>query len=184
MLRTTVRLDAPLTGAAAAAAIPFVTRLAPRARLISGLSLVALVPLLYFTAPASGYFGWPGLLLDLSLAGFVIACTIATPARFVTTSLGSRLLTYLGRRSLSLYLWHYPIFWFVSRHTHDWGWEARTLVALSLTVAIAELSERLVESRVQKLLQSPAWKEMERGIPRYLGRQVKSRIPSRSGRSN
>lgn len=184
MLRTTVRVDAPLTGASAAAAIPFLKRLEPRARLISGVSLVALVPLLYFNAPASGYFGWPGLLLDLSLAGFVIGCTVATPPRFVTASLGSRLLTYLGRRSLSLYLWHYPIFWFVSRHTYDWGWEARTLVALALTLAIAELSERLVESRVQKLLQSSAWKEMERGIPRYVGRQVKSRIPSRAGRSN
>ena len=57
--------------------------------------------------------------------------------------LSGRVITYLGRRSYALYLWHYVwLTWLRSL-----GWMG-VLLALGLSLASAELSWRLVESRV------------------------------------
>jgi peptidoglycan/LPS O-acetylase OafA/YrhL len=56
--------------------------------------------------------------------------------------LSGRVITYLGRRSYALYLWHYVwLTWLRSL-----GWTG-VLLALALSLASAELSWRLVESR-------------------------------------
>ena len=56
--------------------------------------------------------------------------------------LSGRVITYLGRRSYALYLWHYVwLTWLRSL-----GWSG-VLLALALSLASAELSWRLVESR-------------------------------------
>lgn len=174
LVRTWARGDAPLAGALAAAALPFLGRFADRAKPVTAIALLSLVPLLYYNAPAEGYFHLPGVLLDVALGLFVIGCVLAPPSRLVTGPLARRPLAFLGRHSLSIYLWHYPIFWFISRHSIDWRWELRTLVALSLTAVAAFLSEQLVERRVQGWLASPRWRETDRGLGRYLGGRVKT----------
>jgi peptidoglycan/LPS O-acetylase OafA/YrhL len=179
LLRTTVRMDAPLVGALAAAAVPFVGRWRRHAPAMTGVGLFALVPLLHFNVSSSGYFGLPGLLLDLALAAVVIGVSLAEPGRRVRGVLGRRTIVYLGQRSLSLYLWHYPIFWFVSRHSADWRWEGRTALALALTLVAAHLSYRLVGQRVQRTLDSPAWHEMDRGLPSYLAARARTGLAAR-----
>ncbi|MDF1603140.1 acyltransferase [Nocardioides sp. YIM 152315] len=168
LLQTTTRMDAPLTGALAAVALTYVGGWRRFTRPLLVLSSVALVPVLILADDGDGFVGWPGALLDATLLVFVVTAVVATAPRLLDRILGNPALTVLGRRSLSLYLWHYPIFWFVSRHTVDWSWEMRTVVALMATFVIAELSERLVETRVQRLLQSPRWGELDGGIPRYV----------------
>jgi peptidoglycan/LPS O-acetylase OafA/YrhL len=174
LLRTTVRMDAPLAGATAAAALPYLKRLAPSAGRIATLCMVALLPLLYANSDTHDFFTWPGLVLDLVLALFMVACTLGSPGRLVTVALGWAPLAFLGRHSLSLYLWHYTTFWFVSRHSVDWAWPARTAVALGVTLLGAFLSEAIAENRVQRLLRSPAWKQLEHGIPSYLAGLAKA----------
>ncbi len=181
LLRTTVRMDAPLVGALAAAAVPFLGRWQRHAAAVTGVSLVALVPLLHFNVSNRGYFGWPGLLLDAALAGFVVGVSLAAPGRRVNAVLGRRTIVYLGQRSLSLYLWHYPIFWFVSRHTVDWQWEGRTALALALTLVAAHVSYRVVGQRVQRTLESPGWHEMETGLPAFLVARARRRLAARRG---
>ena len=56
--------------------------------------------------------------------------------------LSGRVITYLGRRSYALYLWHYV--WLTWLRSLGW---AGVLLAFALSLASAELSWRLVESR-------------------------------------
>ena len=63
----------------------------------------------------------------------------------VARLLSGTVVTYLGRRSYALYLWHYVwLTWLRSL-----GWSG-ILLALGLTLASAELSWRLVEGPVPR----------------------------------
>ena len=183
LLQTTTRMDAPLTGALAAVALTYVGTWRRFTGLLLVLSVVGLVPALVLADDEKGFMGWPGALVDLTLFVFVVTCALATAPRLLARTLGNRVLVALGRRSLSLYLWHYPIFWFVSRHTGHWSWQARTIVALLATFVIAELSERVVETRVQRVLRSRRWEELDAGIPQFVAARARHwwRAPSDAG---
>lgn len=171
LLRTSVRIDAPLAGALAAASLPYLTRFRAHARTAGTLAAVALLPLAYLTTPNAGYFGWAGHLTDLALFVFCASVVLAPLPRPVAAPLSWPPLAFLGRRSLGLYVWHYPVFFFVARHSFEWSWWWRTAVALLLTLACTLLSEWLVENRVQRALDSPSWRELDYGIPAYAVRR-------------
>ena len=171
LLRTSVRIDAPLTGALAAAALPYLNRLRPHAPTTGTVALAALVPLAYFTTPNAGYFGVAGYLTDVALFTFVVSVVLAPLPRLVAAPLSWAPLAFLGRRSLGLYIWHYPIFFFIPRHTFEWAWGWRTAAALGLILACTLVSEWLVENRILRALASPAWRELDYGIPAYVVRR-------------
>lgn len=181
LLRTTVRADAPLAGAVGAAAMPFLGRLAPAGKWLAGLAALALAPLLYLTAdsfgsaePGRNFFGVPGVLLTLALMVFMVGFTLRPDNRWVSVVLASPPLAFLGRHSLSLYLWHYPIFWFVSRHSDTWSWQERTLVGLVATVVLAFAGELIAERPMQRYLSSPDWREVEsNGITPYVAKRLR-----------
>lgn len=179
LVRTTARGDAPVTGALVAAALPFLGRLRPFAGRITVVSLLALVPLLFATADVSAYFHLPGVLLDLALAGVVVGASLAPAPGAVARIIGNRPMAFLGRHSLSLYLWHYPVFWFLSRHSASWEWEVRALVGFALSGVAALISERLVERRVQAALDSPRWRATDAGLLPYLLAEARSRLRRR-----
>lgn len=191
LLRTTVRGDAPLAGATAAAAVPLLSKLEPAARWLAALGALALVPLLYATADpfAAGddagknFFGLPGVLLVLTLAVFMVATTLRTPTAWVTVPLASPPLAFLGRHSLSVFLWHYPIFWFVSRHSDSWSWQERTVAGLVATAVIAFASELIAERPMQRFLRSPSFRQVEGGIPAYAAQAAKQSWQQRQDKS-
>ena len=173
LLQTTSRMDAPLTGALAAAALPYLRSWRRLAGPLLVLSTIALIPVLVLADEEDGFFHWPGAAVDVVLFVFVVGCALTSGPRLLNRTLGSGVLAFLGRRSLSLYLWHYPLFWFVSRHSSDWSWQLRTVVGLVATFAIAEASERLVETRVQRALRSERWAELDGGFPHFLGERAR-----------
>lgn len=182
LLRTTTRMDSMIWGAVAATAMPYLERLRPRARTIGTVALLALVPLAYFVNSNKAYFGVVGICVNLAAAMFVVACLLDTPGPAVVRLLGASPLRWLGRMSLAFYVWHYPVFWAVSRHTVDWGWVPRAALALAITLVLALAAQRLVERPVQRWLGSPSWATYDRGIASGLRQQARARLGRHSTR--
>src|SRR5207249_236893 len=99
----------------------------------------------------SVFFG--GFLL-VDLATLLVIAAAVHPASDLGRLLGCRPLRYVGLRSYSLYLWHYPIFCVTRprvdfRHfLHLHGWPVFAL-RLALSFAAAQLSYRYVESPIR-----------------------------------
>lgn len=182
LLRTSVRVDAPFAGALAAAVLPYLRRLQPYAGWLLAFSTLALVGLLYATTHEP-YLGLYGRLTTVALFLFVVSAATGPVPRPVNATLGFPPLVFLGSRSLGLYIWHYPVFFFVPRHTLDWHWGWRTAFALALTFACVIVSEWLVENRVQRALAAPGWRQLEFGFPAYLRRTWKTWRARRAART-
>lgn len=91
---------------------------------------------------------WPGYLALVPVAGTVLVLLAARPASLWT---GSAVAQWLGTRSYSLYLWHWPIvvaLHFVSKE-HDTAYIA---LGLLVTLALAQLSYHYVEAPARPAL--------------------------------
>ena len=166
LLRTTTRMDAPLTGALVASLLPLLVAYRRFGPVLAVGGVVALVPLVYLNADAEDFLGLPGQLLNAALAAFVLGVALAPTPRVLRALLGVRPLAFLGRHSLSIFIWHYPLFFFLSRHTGDWSWPVRTVVGIALLLATSLLAERLVETRVQRILEADVWHHGDTGVRR------------------
>ena len=91
-----------------------------------------------------------GLQLVAVATALVIVGTTG-PASFVSRLLGARPLVEVGRRSYSLYLWHWPVY-VVTRPGIDLPWSSGPTLALRLAISagLAELSYRFVEVPVRQ----------------------------------
>lgn len=164
LVRTTARMDPFVLGAIVGAAVPYLNRLAvPRRDLqvYATLSLVALVPLMWFCVDDLRF-----LEFGVTLESLTIAALFATVALGATTPwpLRSPWLTLLGRYSLLLYIWHYPVFVIVNRHTGDWAWPSRTAVAFVLVVVVCLAAYWAVERHTANLMRHPLWGRFDNGI--------------------
>lgn len=164
LVRLQTRADGLLWGALAAVALPWLQRLQRYAAVAMVVAACLLVPLMGATVDPVHYFGWGGWLLNLDMAVFVVAAASARPPRLLSATVGSRPLVAFGRYSLVLYIWHYPIFWFMSQNNVRWSWQERTLVAYAVTFAVAIAGQLLIERTVQRWLRSERWQVLDRGI--------------------
>ncbi len=149
-LSTFTRAGGLLLGAAAA----FVWRpwrLAPpipgrRLDSAGGVGLGGLLCIAGAASLTAGYvYLW--LLPLVSVLSLVAVLVVVHPAaRGMRRLLGTSALVEVGKRSYGLYLWHWPIFVLLGA-TH--GAVGRFVVALGLTVVVAELSYRYVETPVR-----------------------------------
>jgi peptidoglycan/LPS O-acetylase OafA/YrhL len=189
LVRTTVRMDPFVVGVIAAAVLPELARLPVSRRALSWLavgSLVALVPILYWCDEDMAYLRWGGTVLEWDLAVFFVAVALGGSNAFLSRVTGNGVATWLGRNSLLLYIWHYPVFMFVQRHTNSsgWSWEGRTVVGLAATVAVCVATDRLLERRVTAWLRLPGWRAMDDGVPHWLllqSRPLAAQLLSRVG---
>jgi peptidoglycan/LPS O-acetylase OafA/YrhL/lysophospholipase L1-like esterase len=107
-------------------------------------------------------FLYRGGLLCVALASAVAIAAATHPrARLLPSLLGSAPLRWLGQRSYSLYLWHWPIF-MVTRPQLDSSLEGLPLLALRLALAVlfAELSYRLIEQPFRTGAMQRAWQAL------------------------
>src|SRR6185312_6965359 len=101
----------------------------------AGLALVALVPLLFWCDHDASYLRWGGTAIEWDVAVFFAAVALGGTSLFAERVVGNDPLVVLGRASLPIYIWHYPVFMFVHRHTTGWSWQVATAVALIATAA-------------------------------------------------
>jgi peptidoglycan/LPS O-acetylase OafA/YrhL len=180
LVRTTARMDPFVVGVMLGAALPHLRRLRLPARAVELTalgSLAALLPLMWYCSRDDRFLAWGVTLLELDLAVLFGALALLARAPTALRLVGSRPLAFLGRHSLLLYIWHYPVFVLVQRHTDDWGWPMRTALGLLATVAIALLSYWLVERRAAAALRHPWWRQVQDGFPAYVRRTAADRWP-------
>jgi peptidoglycan/LPS O-acetylase OafA/YrhL len=164
LTRVQTRADGLLWGAMAAVALPWCRRFADLARPVGTIAVVSLVPLMWAVNDSASYFGISGWLLNLALALFAISVAVAEPDPRVRRVLSLPVLSTLGRYSLVIYVWHFPIFWYLSRNTSDWAWGWRALVGYSATLVIALLAQWVIETPVQRWLASSFWRPFDAGL--------------------
>ncbi len=158
-LDTFARADGLLLGAALAVTLPHLRRL-QRLRDLApagGAAALAAVFGLLMLNPELG----PLAFLELWSVGFVVAAVALVAAVVlhdrespVTALLSARWLTWLGRASLVIYVWHYPVIFFVGRHAADASWALQTAEVLVVVAVITVVSHRWVEVPVRAWLQS------------------------------
>lgn len=190
LVRTTARMDAFVIGVLAAVCVPLLARLTLDPRHVSRVTLAlltALLPLVWWCAADpqghgdSNFLGWGGTLLQLAFAGLMASVSLGGVSLRSTELFSRPRLVFLGRNSLLIYIWHYPVFVFVQRHTDEYVWPARAAIALAMTIVVCVAAHLLLERRVSRLLQQRWWRRLDNGLAPYGRELVRRRIaPSRA----
>lgn len=144
---TETHAEGLLVGAALAAAVPpwgMSPSIGERARRVLdrvGLAALAVVAAGLALLGFDSSFTYRGGMLGVDLATAVAVAAVAHPASSLARHLARQPMRWLGLRSYSLYLWHWPLF-----VIFDKGPAVPLLLfRLALTAAAAELSYRYVE---------------------------------------
>ncbi|OXS59942.1 hypothetical protein B1A99_10460 [Cohnella sp. CIP 111063] len=154
---TDTRVFALLIGAALAAAWPsegLGERMSRRSRTwldATGAVSLALILWMIGTADEYGQFLYYGGLALLSVLSALAIAALAHPSGLLARALGSRPLRWIGVRSYSLYIWHYPVIALTSP-AGDTGdvQPVRMLLQLVASFALASLSWKFVEEPIRR----------------------------------
>jgi peptidoglycan/LPS O-acetylase OafA/YrhL len=124
-----------------------------RARAVVQVAAIAGLGVLAWAVSGISYYDpglYPGgfLLVDLATAAVIIG--VLNPRYALSRLLGWRPLRWIGLRSYSIYLWHWPVFMVTRAHLDiALGGLPLLVVRLVLTLSLADFSYRLVERRVR-----------------------------------
>jgi hypothetical protein len=123
-----------------------------RPRVVGVVGFVGLAGLaaLCLLATERGAFLYRGGFLLVDLATLAVIAAVAHPGVRFGRRLGIPLLVYIGLRSYSIYLWHWPVF-ALTRPGEDLGAgpAAVFVLRLVLTLVLADLSFRLIEAPIR-----------------------------------
>lgn len=151
LLRTTTRMDGMLWGALVALAWPWLVRARAHATTIAGWSLLALLGLVLAIGNSMTYMGWGGIGVNLCVAAFVVATPgLADHPRWERMVAWSPLVV-LGRNSLAVYVWHYPVFFMIARHGGAWPTVVKVALAVGVIVVAVLVTTRWVERPVARV---------------------------------
>lgn len=146
-LRTTTRADGLLYGAATALAVPLAPdSLRRQAGAISGGALLVLAGTVLATTSVGleGYYKFAGTVANFACA-LLVGSLALLPTASAARPLQWRPLVVLGTASLTIYIWHYPALWALSRHSADWRNLSRVIVGVALVAAISVVVHRYVD---------------------------------------
>lgn len=117
------------------------------------LGIVGLVGLAAMVAFTNGYtaFQYRGGTLLCSVLTLMVIAACVQPQGLVARALAAEPLAWIGKRSYSIYLWHYPLLLLMNpvANINDTPWWQYILQVL-LVVAVAECSYRFVEEPFRK----------------------------------
>ncbi|WP_256758006.1 acyltransferase family protein [Cohnella sp. WQ 127256] len=175
---TDTRVFALLIGAALAIAWPSQSLTANVARnsrnLMDWIGTISLVSILVMIGRTSEYgnFLYYGGLLLLSILSAILIAVLAHPASQLAKILGCSPLRWLGERSYSIYIWHYPVIVLTSSTVNTDGFNMfRILIQLGASIVLATLSYKLIEQPIRNGAWSRTWSGM-RSKPRFQWRML------------
>lgn len=120
---------------------------------IDVLGVVGLVGLAAMVALTNGYtaFQYRGGTLLCSILTLMVIAACVQPQGMVARALSAEPLVWAGKRSYSIYLWHYPLLLLMNpvANINDTPWWQYILQVL-LVVAVAECSYRFIETPFRK----------------------------------
>ncbi|MGG5257269.1 acyltransferase family protein [Phycicoccus avicenniae] len=151
---TFARADALLLGAALAVALPWLRGHARYATPVATAAMLALLGLLLLN-PELGplaFLQWWGVVFSVVAVVLVGAVVLHEQPSALTRGLAAPWLTWLGRASLVIYVWHYPVIFFVGRHATGSSWLVQTVVVLAIVAGLTVASNRWVEDPVRRWL--------------------------------
>jgi peptidoglycan/LPS O-acetylase OafA/YrhL len=120
-------------------------------RILAPLALVWTVWVLLEVDSRDGFpYEW-GMTLSGLAHSIMLAWVVIDGHAVVARALGCKPLTWLGARSYSMYLYHFPLFFLVSGHLGDLTGRQRVLAASVILIALSDLSYRFVERPAFKL---------------------------------
>lgn len=154
-LTTTTRMDALLWGIAAALLLDRVVTARRDGDGLLGAATLVVLGCVGSTAfwGLDAYFTVVGPIVGLGAALLVVADATPRPRRSYADRLWAwRPFVVLGRASLTVFLWHIPVFEAVMRHTPTWHPFPRTLLAAAILVVVVVVVERVVGRPVTALV--------------------------------
>ncbi|WP_194922774.1 acyltransferase family protein [Catenulispora pinisilvae] len=117
---------------------------------VAGVLVVGIAVAWYFANGTGSHWLYAGGLFGHSLAAaLLIGLCVQVPGSVVARVLGWSPLRWVGQISYSLYLWHWPVFVFLSPqrlHVAGWTWIA---VVCAVSVGLAAASKYLVEDPIR-----------------------------------
>lgn len=117
------------------------------------MGVVGLVGLAAMVALTNGYtaFQYRGGTLLCSILTLMVIAACVQPQGMVARALATEPLVWIGKRSYSIYLWHYPLLLLMNpvANINDTPWWQYILQVL-LVVAVAECSYRFIETPFRK----------------------------------
>lgn len=121
-------------------------------------ALGALIVACLFLSEFDPFLYQGGMLLVAAATALVIAAVTTPNSPILASLMGVGILRWIGLRSYSLYLWHWPVF-MVTRPQLDTTLEGLPLLGLrlALTFALAEISFRIIETPIRKGALGKAW---------------------------
>jgi len=159
---TDTRASALLIGAALAVAWPsrsLSAAVSDKSRLVfdilGGAGLLAIVWLIWKTNEYDPFLYKGGLAL-FSVLTAVVTAVLAHPASRVAKAMGCRPLRWIGVRSYSLYLWHFPVMILMNPSgSADDVHAGRAMVQIALSLLLAALSWTCIEEPIRRGFRSP-----------------------------
>ncbi|MBO1198187.1 acetyltransferase [Staphylococcus simiae] len=118
--------------------------------IVGTIGFIALLTLFFIVGDQDQWIYNGGFYL---ISGFtlVIIATAVHPSSIFAKFLSMRLFIFIGKRSYSLYLWHYPIIVFMNSYYVQGQIPVYVyLLEIILTFAMAELSYRFIETPIRK----------------------------------
>ncbi|WP_274365838.1 acyltransferase family protein [Paenibacillus thermotolerans] len=169
---TDTRVFALLIGAALATVWPsnkLTAKLSARSRwsldLIGAAGIFAVIRMIWTTNEYDESLYRGGLALFSLLTAFVTA-VLAHPASIVGKLMGSKPLRWIGKRSYSLYLWHYPVIILTTPTVDAEGFHAgRAVFQVLFSMILSSLSWKFVEEPMRNGSYALLWGKIRRWTP-------------------
>lgn len=115
---------------------------------IESFGFISIALLIFFIMTVSSNDNWFyfGGIYFISLCTLPAIASAVHPSTFLAKVLSNRIFSWIGQRSYSLYLWHYPVITFMNKHFVQGQIPVYIIVIeIILTLILAECSYRYVE---------------------------------------